>query len=68
MPSTPGSLYSDSSEQNTTPDMPEMGAVVPERRTWEAPTLRSISLDETESGFIYATKETTTPPTRVLVS
>jgi hypothetical protein len=40
----------------------------PVRREWETPALRSMSTDETESGFIFATREETTIPTRPLVS
>lgn len=39
------------------------------KQEWETPELKMISMEETESGFIYATKETTIPvPTRPLAS
>lgn len=68
MPNKLSSLPSEPRPQETISpaDLVLMPAAI--KRKWETPELNSISTEETESGFIFATKETTTPPTRLLPS
>lgn len=68
MPNEPSSLPSDAPAQETIPATDSMAMPFPVKRKWETPELNSISTEETEGGFIFATKETTVPPTRLLPS
>ncbi len=68
MPAKSASTASHPDTPESHPSVDSMPMQAPDKRNWETPELKIVPTDETESGFIFATREETTIPTRPLAS